>query len=76
MLRGGLVETALALGGFVALAGPVHALLPSSAALVDPHSARSVAVMGSHFAWGVLLALWLGRRVPSVNAGRVEASAR
>lgn len=76
MLRGGVIETALTLGAFVALAGPVHALLPSSAALVDPLSARSLAVLGSHFALGVVFAFWLSRRTPSFDPERVESHAR
>jgi hypothetical protein len=75
MLRGGVIETALALGAFVALAGPVHALLPSSAPLVDPLSSRSVAVLGSHFTLGILLAFWLSPRAPSFDPGRVERHA-
>jgi hypothetical protein len=75
MLRGGVIETALALGAFVALAGPVHALLPSSAPLVDPLSSRSLAVLGSHFTLGILLAFWLSRRAPTFDAGRAERHA-
>jgi hypothetical protein len=76
MLRGGVIETALALGAFVALSGPVHALLPSSAPLVDPLSSRSLAVLGSHFTLGILLAFWLSRRAPTFEAaGRAERHA-
>jgi hypothetical protein len=76
MLRGGVIETALALGAFVALAGPVHALLPSSTPLVDRLSSSSLTVLGSHFTLGILLAFWLSRRAPAFDPRRAESHAR
>ncbi len=72
MLRGSVIEAAVALGAFAALAGPVHSLLPNPALLGHAGAGHSLVVLMSHFAWGVLLAFWLSRAAPSVDASHAK----